>query len=221
MKIKLVLLLLLSLFNGGEIHKVARINKAKVTAEKAFKSGNYKEAAKTYQILTDSFKVREEPVLLNKAHCYFHLRNNEEAKKSYTTLLEAKDNSIKSIANNQLGLLAYSEKNPDMARNYFKEALKAFPQNAQARYNFELVSKLLKNQEKKEDKKNKNDQNEKPMEPSAFAKKVKAQAEALSGSYKYLEAYNLMLDGVKKDKSVLYFKDFIDRLKVVSDLSKL
>lgn len=220
MKISFVFLLLFFLSGGGEVHKVARINKAKASAEKAFKSGNYSEALKTYKILTDSFKLKEETVLINKAHCYFKLNYNAEAKKAYTELAVASDKSIRSIANNQLGLLSSEEKNLDMAKNYFKAALKAFPGNEEARYNYELISKLLNNQENKEEQ-DKNDRNQNNSEPSEFAKKLKAKAEALSGSYKYQEAYELMVDGVKKDKSVLYYKDFIDRIKVIADLSKL
>ncbi|HYG38345.1 MAG TPA: hypothetical protein VD908_06995 [Cytophagales bacterium] len=217
-----VILLILLFLSGGEVHKTARINKEKSAAEKAFKEGNYKEALTHYKILTDSFEVKEEPVLINKAHCYYRMKDSVQAKKVYGALVNAGDNSIKSIANNQLGLLAFKEKNLDMAQNYFKAALKALPQNGEARYNYELVTMLLNRPENKENKdKNQEDQKQKPFEPSAFAKKLKAQAESLSGSYKYEEAYNLMTEGAKKDKTVLYYKDFIDRLKVIADLSKL
>jgi len=221
MKIEVILLVLLFL-SGGEVHKTARINKEKSAAEKAFMEGNYKEALAHYKILTDSFEVEEEPVLINKAHCYYRMKDSVQAKKVYGALVNAEDNSIKSIANNQLGLLAFKVKNLDMAQNYFKAALKALPQNGEARYNYELVTMLLNRPENKEDKnKNQEDQKQKPFEPSAFAKKLKAQAESLSGSYKYEEAHDLMIEGAKKDKTVLYYKDFIDRLKVVADLSKL
>lgn len=221
MKLSFVFLyLLFQLAGGGEVHKVARINKIKSSAEKSFKEGNYKEALENYTILTDSFDVKEESVIINKAHCFFKLKKMEQAKKVYSELVNATDNSIRSIANNQLGLIAYQAKNPDMAKNYFKASLKAFPQNGEARYNYELMARLSDKDESQQDQ-NKEDKNQKSFEPSAFAKKLKAQAESLSGSYKYQEAYNLMMDGVKKDKSVLYYKDFIDRLKVVADLAKL
>jgi hypothetical protein len=122
-----------------------------------------------------------------------------------------------------LGNLAFEEKNLDLAKNYFKSALKAHPENNEARYNYELVSRLLKKQDENEKKNQdkKDNKEEPPQEPSLFAKKLKEQAESLAGSYKYSDAYNLMMDGVKKDKSVLYYKEFIDKLKVVADLSKI
>jgi tetratricopeptide (TPR) repeat protein len=221
-----VLLFLMLLFNpgdGGGLYRTARINKAKDLAEKAFKQKNYKEALKYYSILTDSFKVSEETVLLNKSHCYFNLNDKAKAKESYNNLSHAANKTISSIANQQLGNLAFEEKNLDLAKNYFKSALKAHPENNEARYNYELVSRLLKKQDENEKKNQdkKDNKEEPPQEPSLFAKKLKEQAESLAGSYKYSDAYNLMMDGVKKDKSVLYYKEFIDKLKVVADLSKI
>jgi tetratricopeptide (TPR) repeat protein len=223
MTILLYIFLLFHPGDGGGLYKTARINNAKELAEKAFKQKNYKNALKYYTILTDSFKVSEETILLNKSHCYFNLNDKVKAKEAYNKISHAENRTINSIANQQLGTLAFEEKNLDLAKNYYKTALKAHPENNEARYNYELVSRLLKKQEENEKKNqdNKEKKEEPPQEPSLFAKKLKEQAEGLAGSYKYSDAYNLMIDGVKKDKSVLYYKEFIDKLKVVADLSKI
>lgn len=216
------MLLLFQTISGGGLHKTARINERKTLAEEAFKKKHFKEALVHYNYLTDSMKVTEEAILINKAHCYYNLKDSKKAKDTYASVSHAHDKMINSVANHQLGNLAFEEKNLDMAKNYFKSALKALPENNEARYNYELVARLLKEQESKENKKqDKKEDSQPPPEPSLFAKKLKERAESLAGSYKYSEAYNLMVDGAKNDKSVLYYEDFIGRLKVVADLSKM
>jgi tetratricopeptide (TPR) repeat protein len=218
----LLFILAFQLPGNGGLHKTAEINKSKTAAEKAFKAKEYKEALKHYNNLTDSLKQTDETIYLNKAHCYYNLKDTKKAQEVYARLSHANDKTIKSIANQQLGNIAFEEKNLDLARNYYRSALKSHPGNEQARFNYELVANLLKKEDEKEDKKeDKKDDQKPPPEPSLFAKRLKERAEAMAGSYKYSEAYQLMIDGAKKDKSVLYYQDFIGRLKVVADLSKI
>ena len=65
--------------------------------------------------------------------------------------------------------------------------------------------------------KDKNDKNKK-QEPSEFAKKLKAQADQLVAGRRYKEAYDLMVDGLKKDETVSSYQTFIDRIKVVDGI---
>jgi hypothetical protein len=60
----------------------------------------------------------------------------------------------------------------------------------------------------------------KRQEPSEFAKRLKAQAEAMVRERKYGEAYQLMREGQKKDKTVSSFNDFIKRIKTVSEINQ-
>jgi TolA-binding protein len=74
--------------------------------------------------------------------------------------------------------------------------------------------------EKKEADKKKKDQEQKNknQEPSEFAKKLKAKADELVSQKLYKQAYDLMIDGLKKDQTVSSFQNFIDRTKEVIDI---
>lgn len=103
------------------------------------------------------------------------------AESNYKRVKDGSNTSLASMANNQLGIIAYKmgEQSPDekesftqSALNNFKQALLKNPQNDQARYNYELLKKLIrqqqeqeeeqKDQEQKEDKKD--DQEKKDQE---------------------------------------------------------
>jgi hypothetical protein len=71
-----------------------------------------------------------------------------------------------------------------------------------------------------EEKKKQDNNKNKPKEPSEYAKKLKAQAEALSAQFKFREAQDLTLEGAKKDPSVMHYGDFIERLKNVVTINK-
>ena len=217
------LLLILLFFDLGPLNKISKENQVKTEAEEAFKRGDYKTAADRYQYLSDSLKITDEHTLLNLAHAIFNLKELGQAAKVYEKLYSSTDGRIRSVAAQQLGVISYKgDKDKAKALVFFKEALKANPHNEQARYNFEYLKKL---QEKKEDpkidnKKDKNDnKDQKNQEPSAFAKRLKEQAEALCAARKYTEAYNLMVDGMKKDQSVSIYQDFIQRIKKVAEIN--
>jgi hypothetical protein len=107
----------------------------------------------------------------------------------------------------------------EQALNLFKQAIKADPSNEEARYNYEMLKKKLDKKKKEEEQKNKdkNDKNKK-QEPSEFAKKLKAQADKLVAQRQYKPAYDLMMEGLKKDETVSSYQKFIDRIKVVDGI---
>ena len=47
---------------------------------------------------------------------------------------------------------------------------------------------------------------------------MKAQADRLVAERKYKSAYDLMVEGLKKDKTVSTYQEFIDRIKVVDQI---
>ena len=49
---------------------------------------------------------------------------------------------------------------------------------------------------------------------------LKAQADALLAKYRFSEAESLMTEGAKRDPSVLYYEDFMNRLKEVVTIDK-
>lgn len=99
----------------------------------------------------------------------------------------------------------------------YKNALRNNANNENARHNLFLAQQFLKQQQQQQQQ----NQDQKPPEPSEFAKQLKKQAQELVNQRKYFEAYNLMIEGEKKDPSVAHFKDFTNKIKEVDDINDL
>jgi tetratricopeptide (TPR) repeat protein len=194
--------------------QIGKINRAKRTLREAYSSGDYKTVIKTSRYLIDSLQVSDDEVVLNLANAYYLTNDTAQAYQQYQSLTGSMKGEVKSKAQQQLGIMNYKRGKMDEALMHFKQAVKADSKNSSARYNYEMLKRKL-DEKKKEDEKN-----QLPKEPSAFAKQLKAKAEALAAQGKFQEAYDLMTEGVKKDKSVLYYVDFITRLKEVADINK-
>lgn len=149
--IKYGLLLLLLLWIDP--NKIGKVNKAKTEAKNAFQRGEFKNAVAQYKTLVDSLGVKEDEVTMNLAHSYFQLNDTVNAKNSYSSLTTSPNAKIKSLANQQLGVLANREGKFEEALNYFRNALKTDPTNEEARYNYEMVKKKLEEKKKEEEKK--------------------------------------------------------------------
>ncbi len=155
----LALLIILNIW-GIDVNKIARINKLKKEAEMAYQNGEYDKVIAALSMLTDSLGVTEDPVYLNLANAYFHKNDTLNAAKNYSKALESKDNRIKSIAYQQLGVILQQQNKMKEALTNFKAALLADPTNEDARYNYELLKKLMKeqqNQQQQNKKDNKED----------------------------------------------------------------
>lgn len=201
-----------------DLDKIGKINTAKSEAKKAFLSGDFETAAKKYRYLVDSLGVTEDEVRANLAAAYYQLKDTANALNTYSQIAQSPNARIRSVANQQLGVMADTKGKLEEALNYFRQALKAAPENQEARYNYEVVKKKLAEQKKKE---NKNDsKKDNDIEPSEFAKQLKAKADQLVRQRKYLEAHQLMADGLAKDKTVAHYNEFINRTKIVADINK-
>lgn len=93
----------------------------------------------------------------------------------------------------------------------YKNSLKLVPGNKNAKYNLAYAQDQLTGQKKNNDQENN-------MEPSEFAKNLKAQSDKLVSAGKFAEAYNLMQDGLKKDQTVSYYNDFIQKTGKVAQI---
>jgi hypothetical protein len=215
---KYSLLLILAMLVTDPI-KISKVNRAKSKAKDAFQAGDYKQAAQIYTFLIDSMGVQEDEILLNRAHAFYLQKDTAHAQSDYQALAQSSKNPIVSKADLQLGLMANMNKKPEQALSLFKQAIKADPSNEEARYNYEMLKKKLDKKKKEEEQKNKdkNDKNKK-QDPSEFAKKLKAQADKLVAQRQYKAAYDLMMDGLKKDQTVSSYQNFIDRIKVVDGI---
>jgi Ca-activated chloride channel family protein len=161
MMLKSVLVLMLLLVDPGDIGK---INSAKSEAKKAYLAGDYKTAVEKYTYLVDSLGVKEDQVMMNLANSYFQLNDTTKAVSSFQPLTMSGDPKLKSVANQQLGVISNREGKFEEALNYFKQALKANPTNDDARFNYEMVKKKLEEQKKQEQKQQNKDQQNKDQE---------------------------------------------------------
>jgi tetratricopeptide (TPR) repeat protein len=156
----LIIFLLLNsaLFATDPVTKIAKANKAKEEAEKAFRAGEYQKAIEHYSYLLDSLNYDNDAAVLNRAHSYFNLKDTLNAYEAYRTASMSANKEIKSKAFNQLGNLSEQQKQNKEALEFYKEALKANPANSEARYNYELLKKKLEEQEKNKDQQQNQDQ---------------------------------------------------------------
>lgn len=169
----LILALLLIVTDPLEI---AKINSLKNEANAAFKSANYQLATEKYSILADSMGVREDEILLNLAHSFYHLGDTGSAKQNYQSVTTSDNKKLKSIASQQLGVMEKDAQKLEESLNYLKNAIKSDPTNSGAKYDYEVVKKLLdqqqeqnqENQDKDQDQENqdKEDQEKKDQEKS-------------------------------------------------------
>lgn len=196
--------------------RIARINTAKTDARKAYVDGDYKKAASLYQYLSDSLDVKEDEVLINLANSFYHLKDTSNAMSTYQSLTASDKDHIRSKAHQQLGIMFHQQGKFEEALSNFKEAIKADNNNVDAKYNYEALKRKLEEEKKKQEEKEKN----RPKEPSAYAKRLKAQADKLAADFRFPEAEKLMSDGANRDPSVLYYEDFMNRLKEIITIDK-
>jgi hypothetical protein len=141
---------ILAVWIGG-IDEIATVNRLKKQAETALEQQDYSRAAKYYSKLIDSLRVDDENVRLNLAHALLLSGDTAQSQLRYSQLTSSQSSALKSVAYQQLGVLANGQKKYPAALAAFKESLKANPANEDARYNYELVKKLLEQQQEQEE----------------------------------------------------------------------
>lgn len=127
-----------------DLNKVAETNALKKEAKEAYAAGDFDKAIENYEKLTQELGITDENIMLNLGNAYYKKGASEQAASLYQNLIQSENNSIRSAANNQMGILSNQQQKKEEAINYFKEALKANPSNEAARFNY---SKLKKEQE--------------------------------------------------------------------------
>ena len=155
---KVLILILLVLSNNILENDISKINKLTKNAEKAFKEKNYKVAINDYNTLIDSFNISNEKIHLNLAHSYLLSNDTLKAIENYNMASITNNNKIKYIAYQQLGNINKSKNKLKNAAEFYKKSILSNNSNLDSKYNYELVTKKLKEQENKEQE-NKNQQN--------------------------------------------------------------
>lgn len=141
------------------INYIANINQTQLDAIKAYQDKDYDKAIVKYLYLMEELGVKNDLVYFNLAQAFYQKKFYTEANAFYQKVVqETKKDELKSITFLQLGLLAEKSKSYEQALNYFKNALKKYPLNIEARYNYELLKKRLKRLQPPQNKKNNNNE---------------------------------------------------------------
>ena len=140
-----VLLVFNILGDRGGLNRVRDANAFAVAAQQAFNRGQYPEAVRQYEKLR-SLRTLSEQARLNLAHAYYRANQAGLARAEYAGLSTSADLLRRSVALQQLGLLAADEEDYQHAAELLQRALRANPGNGTARYDYEALARYLANQ---------------------------------------------------------------------------
>jgi hypothetical protein len=151
----------LLLFAGlKDFNKISRVNYHKREAEKAIDSEDYMKAINSYKILIDSMQVDDDRLYLNIANAYYQSADTTNAAYYYSRIIDSEDPLLRSQAYQQLGVINQQQNKNEASLQHFKQALKANPSNDQARYNYELLKKIMDQQQQQENQDNQEEQDQ-------------------------------------------------------------
>lgn len=156
---------------------ISKINELKKNAEIAFKHQQYDVAVSNYSYLIDTLQIHDEESIMNLGHAYYQLNQKDLAQAQYQKLVLTENEQLKSVAYQQLGALSNDPQTLEKAMSYFKESIKSDPTNQDARYNYELVKKKLKEQQEQNQNEENQDQNNENQENQDEEKKDQDQQE--------------------------------------------
>ncbi len=204
-------------------HLWAQGIRGKVNAgNEAFKKGDYEQALTKYKdaLLDDPLN---EIALFNQADALYKLKKYDQAIESFQKVTGSKDLQLSAKAFYNIGNALFQQNKLPQCIEAYKKSLELNPNDFETKFNLELARAKLKEMSKKQkqrQKGQKQNQQQQKIEPSEYAKQLKAQAEELVARRQYNQAYQLMNDGLKKDKTVAAFQSFITRIKDVVDISE-
>lgn len=176
---------------------------------KAYKSESFVDAEVAYKKALDEeaadFKAR-----FNLGNALFAQKRYDDAIKEYQQAAGLGDDKLsQSLAYHNLGNTYLEKKEYPKAIKAYKDALRRNPRDKDTRYNLAYALEQLQNNPQQ-------NQDDDKMEPSEYAKKLKAQADEMVKQRNYEGAFGLMQEGLQKDKTVAHYNDFIGRLKEVT-----
>ncbi|MDX9695256.1 MAG: tetratricopeptide repeat protein [Bacteroidales bacterium] len=172
---------------------------------KLYEKENYQESEIQYRRAIDKDK-NSYSALFNIGDALYKQQKYEDATKHFNDLSGKQlDKEDKAKLYHNIGNSMLQNQKLKESIEAYKEALRNNPNDMDTKYNLAYAQKMMQQQV---------DQNNdgKDQEVSEFAKKLKKQAEVLVLQKKYREAYSLMKEGEKIDKTVAAFSDFTNRI---------
>lgn len=132
----LICYILLWISDNRSFDTFNKIKEQKKLAENAYLKKDYTLASNLYHQISYGSLFSDPGARMNLANAYFENKQFTKAAKQYKLLTQVKGNRIATRANNQLGLIAIQRNDSSAALNYFKTALKIYPNNKIAKVNY-------------------------------------------------------------------------------------
>lgn len=209
---RLILILLISALPLAAAGDGAKLKKG----VEAYQNERWDEALSYFQAALEADP--ENPQLLfNLGSALYKKERYEDAAAAFEKSLMTRDIRLQENAYFNQGNAYYRLNKYQEAVEAYKKALDIDPEDQAAKHNLELVRARLKEMADKQQQQQQ-DQQQKKIEPSEYAKQLKAQAEIMVAQRLYPQAYNLMIQGLQADETVAAFQDFIQRIKDVVDI---
>ena len=213
------ILLVIFLFIPSSWKKIGEKNSAITQAEQAYMATDFELSVRQHLGLINEHQISTPETKFNLALSYQNNGQEEEAKKTYEEVIRLGTKILSSFASNQVGVLEGRESNHKDALAYFKSALMQDPDNEVARYNYELLSRWLEENEEESEKEEKDQDDQDKIEPSNYAKRMKAQADDFVDQYRFEEALETMQRALEIDETVAYYQNFIQYLTDVKEIN--
>jgi hypothetical protein len=140
MKMALILLGIFSVVTSF-FTRITEMNKLKESASRAYYQGDYLSASLIYQELQRKYSNKDEKLLINLSHSLFQASKYGEAAFYYERLRHSENPATRSIALNQLGIIASNSGDEKLSVKYFRLAIVEDPSNLKAIYNYEVLRK--------------------------------------------------------------------------------
>ena len=103
---------------------------------------DYRKAVNIFEKIDAVYRDIDANLRMNAAHAYFQLKDTLNARINYDQIKNLSDPVQSAYARNQLGVLALQRGDSATAISYFKEAIERNDQLKEAKFNFELISRL-------------------------------------------------------------------------------
>jgi tetratricopeptide (TPR) repeat protein len=202
-------ILILILFFASAVLTFAQVDKKYIRqGNHEYDKEKFPESETSFRKALDKNKESADAIF-NTGDALYKQKKYEEATRQFEenySMSEDKKKKSASLYNMGNSLLMNNKVQESIEA--YKRSLKLDPKNTETKYNLAYAQDLLKQQQNKK-KNDNNDQDKK--EPSEYAKKLKAEADKLISVGKFADAFNLMQEGLKKDQTVSYYQDFIDK----------
>ncbi|MGB1042912.1 MAG: tetratricopeptide repeat protein [Tenacibaculum sp.] len=191
---------------------------------KLYNQQKFSDAAITYRKSLDKNSSYDK-ANYNFGNTLYQEKKYKEAVAQFeVTTKTSKDKFTQAEAYHNIGNAMLAQKQYQQAVDAYKNALRRNPKDDETRYNLAVAQKHLKEQQKNEQKNNDNkdqkNKDDKDIKPSEYAKRMKAKADDALLKNNFPEAFRLMNEALKNDKTTKYYQDYMKRLGDINEIVK-